>query len=580
MTDMTRGAFIGLGAATAAATAAIATTRGASATVLGSASSSEDSVTGTGQSVASGMAPDLVVTNGRVLTSDAQQPLAEAFAVERGRFIAVGSTDEVSNLIGLGTKVIDASGMCVTPGFVDTHSHPLWGGLAALISVDTNLGSIQRIQDALSARARETEPGKWVVGFMYDDTKLSEGRPLDRRDLDEAVPDHPVFVGHRGGHTAVVNSAAFDAAGITVDTPDPRGGTIYRDSGELTGRLAGAALDPLQALLPDPSSREQRQAAVKLISELMSATGLTSVHAAGVGSDAFIAFQDARAAGELGFRANLFANANAYPSFRASGIRSGLGDEWLRLGPVKYAADGSASERTMRMSTPYMGRANDYGILYMSQEEIHEAVEDAHRAGWQVAVHANGDVTIDMVLQAYERVQQLWPRDDTRHRIEHCSLVNPDLLQRIKSGGVIPAPFYTYAHFHGHKWVEYGQQKMEWMFAHNSFLEYDIPVAPASDWTPGPFEPLMAIQSMVTRKDYDGRVWGPSQRISVDQALQICTMHGAYASFEENLKGSISAGKLADFTMLGADPHDVDPDSIKEIPVVRTVVGGVTRWEA
>ena len=579
MTDMTRGAFLGLGAAAAAAAAAtIGTGRGASARTSGA------SGTSTGQGAAPGtgsrMRPDLVVTNGRVLTGDTRQPLAEAFAVHRDRFVAVGSTDEVSNLIGPRTEVIDASGMCVTPGFIDAHSHPLWGGLAALISVDTNLGSIQRIQDALSARARETEPGEWVVGFMYDDTKLSEGRPLDRRDLDEAVPDHPVFVGHRGGHTAVVNSAAFDAAGITGDTPDPRGGTIYRDNGELTGRLAGPALDPFQALLPDPSSREQRQAAVRLISELMNATGLTSVHAAGVGSAAFIAFQDARAAGELGFRANLFANANAYPSFRASGIRSGLGDEWLRLGPVKYVADGSASERTMRMSTPYMGRADDYGILYMSQEEIHEAVEDAHRAGWQLAIHANGDVTIDMVLQAYERVQELWPRDDTRHRIEHCSLVNPDLLQRIKDGGVIPAPFYTYAHFHGHKWVEYGQEKMEWMFAHRSFLEYDIPVAPASDWTPGPFEPLMAIQSMVTRKDYDGRVWGPSQRISVDQALKICTMHGAYASFEESLKGSISTGKLADFVVLGADPHDVDPDGIKEIAVVRTVVGGETRWRA
>ena len=565
MTAMTRGAFLGLSAATAAAAATIGTSRHPS---------------GIGRSTVQGGEPDLVVINGRVLTSDERQPRAEAFAVDRGRFVAVGNSDEVSNLIGQGTEVIDASGMCVTPGFIDTHSHPLWGGLAALISVDTNLGSIQRIQDALSARAKETRPGEWVIGYMYDDTKLSEGRPLDRRDLDEAIPDHPVYVGHRGGHTAVVNSAAFRAAEITIDTPDPRGGTIYRDDGELTGRLAELALVPFRALLPDPSSREQRQAAVKLISELMGATGLTSVHAAGIASADFVAFQDAYAAGELGFRANLFANADAYPNFRASGIRSGLGNEWLRLGPVKYAADGSASERTMRMSTPYMGRPEDYGILTMSQEEIHEAVEDAHRSGWQLAIHANGDVTIDMVLQAYERVQTHWPRDDARHRIEHCSLVNPDLLQRIKDGGVIPAPFYTYAHFHGNKWIEYGQEKMEWMFAHRSFLEYDIPVAPASDWTPGPFEPLMAIQSMVTRKDFDGRVWGPSQRITVDQALKICTMHGAYASFEENLKGSITTGKLADFVLLAGDPHDVDPDSIKEIPIVRTVVGGETRWHA
>jgi len=524
--------------------------------------------------------PDLVLVNGRVLTSDEPQSVAEAFAVKHGRFTAVGSTDDVKLLAGSNTEVIDAEGMTVTPGFIDAHSHPLWGGLQALVSVDTNLGSIARIQDALSARASETPAGEWVVGFMYDDTKLSEGRPLDRRDLDEAVSGHPVYVGHRGGHTAVVNSQALALAGVTIETPDPDGGVYYRENGELTGKLAENGLNAFRRLLPDPSSREQRQAAVKLISELMNAAGLTSVHATGASAQDFTAFQDAYAAGELGFRANVFPNAGTYPSFRSAGVRTGLGDEWLRIGAVKYLADGSASERTMRMSTSYVGRPDDYGILTMSQEDIHEVVEDAHRAGWQVGIHANGDVTIDMVLKAYERVQELWPRDDPRHRIEHCSLVTPELLRRIKAIGAIPAPFYTYAHFHGHKWVDYGQEKMEWMFAHGSFLEYGIPVAPASDWTPGPFEPLMAIQSMVTRKDFDGRVWGPSQRITVDQALRVCTMNGAYASFEENLKGSITAGKLADFVVLAEDPHDVDPDRIKEIKVVRTVVGGQTKWEA
>ena len=165
---------------------------------------------------------------------------------------------------------------------------------------------------------------------------------------------------------------------------------------------------------------------------------------------------------------------------------------------------------------------------------------------------------------------------DPRPRIEHCSLVNPELLRRIKAIGAIPAPFYTYAHYHGEKWEYYGEEKMEWMFAHRSFLDYGIPVAAASDYTPGPYEPMMALQSMVTRKDFEGRVWGPSQRITVDQAMKVTTINSAYASFEEKVKGSIEAGKLADFVILGKDPHDTDPDSIKEIPVVRTVVGGKT----
>ena len=269
-----------------------------------------------------------------------------------------------------------------------------------------------------------------------------------------------------------------------------------------------------------------------------------------------------------------------YNDLKESALYTGYGDTNLRIGGVKYGADGSASERTMRMSTPYEGRPNDYGILTMTQEEIHEAVEDAHRNGFQVGIHANGDITIDMVLNAYERVIKKWPRPDVRHRLEHCSLINPLLLQRIKATGSIPTPFYTYVHYHGNKWVEYGEEKMKSMFAHRSFLDYDIPVAGASDYTPGPYEPLMAIQSMVTRKDFDGRIWGPNQRISVSEALKICTINGAFASFEEDLKGSITEGKLADFVMLEKDPHDIEPDNIKNIGVMRTVVGGKTVYKA
>ena len=173
-------------------------------------------------------------------------------------------------------------------------------------------------------------------------------------------------------------------------------------------------------------------------------------------------------------------------------------------------------------------------------------------------------------------MQREWPRADPRHRIEHCTLVNPELLRRIKAVGAIPTPFYTYVHYHGNKWLEYGPEKMRWMFPHRSFLDYGIPVGPASDYTPGPYEPLMAIQSMVTRKDFAGRVWGPNQKVSVDEAIRICTLNGAFASFEEASKGSITAGKLADFVMLAEDPHDVDPDEIKNIEVARTVVEGRT----
>ena len=272
-------------------------------------------------------------------------------------------------------------------------------------------------------------------------------------------------------------------------------------------------------------------------------------------------------------------NSPVYEGLKMAGVRSGFGDDMIRIGAVKFSADGSASERTMYMSTPYEG-TDDHGILTMSQEEIYEAVDDAVAHGFRVGIHANGDLTIAMVMNAYEKALKNHTGPNPRHRIEHCSLVNPDLLERIRKAGVVPAPFYTYAHYHGNKWVEYGEEKMENMFAHRSFLDAGIPVAPASDYTPGPYEPMMAIQSMVTRKDLRGRVWGPSQRISVTEAMRICTVHGAYASFEEDVKGNLVAGKLADFVILEKDPHDVDPDSIVDIKIIRTVVGGRTVHEA
>ena len=532
---------------------------------------------GSGQDAAAGAEPDLVLLNGRIYTVDEAQPRAEAFAIKHGRFLAVGSNNDVRNLVTARTEVIDAAGMTVTPGFIDAHSHP--SGVRELTGVNVDLRSIAEIQEAMRRKAAEMPPDYWVTGYKYDDTKLREGRPVSRKDLDEAVPNHPAMIGHRGGHTGVYNSKAFEIAGVTAETPDPPGGKFYREDGELTGKVVERARRVFNNVgKTEEITREVRQAGIKFISEQMTAAGLTSVHLTGGGSTAFTALQDAYAAGEMRFRLYFFPSGSSamFEGLKAAGIRTGFGDEWLRIGAVKYGADGSASERTMRMSTPYVGRPNDYGILTMTQEEIHEAVEDAHRHGFQIGIHANGDVTIDMVLNAYERVQQQWPRPDARHRIEHCSLVNPDLLARIKAVGAIPTPFYTYVHYHGNKWVEYGQEKMQWMFAHRSFLDYDIPVAPASDYMPGPFSPLMAIQSMVTRKDFDGRVWGPNQRITVEEALRICTINGAYASFEENLKGSITAGKLADFVVLAEDPHEVDPDRIKEIQVVRTVVGGHT----
>jgi predicted amidohydrolase YtcJ len=563
MSEITRKRFLGLGAAAAAAGA------------TGYDTAPDD------RTRSHRFTPDLVVHSGTVYTIDPDNPTAQAFAVKGDRFVAVGSNDDVLNLVGPGTEVFDASGMTVTPGFIDAHSHPPLGGIQELVNVNVGVPSIADMKGLLAARASRTPPGEWVIGFMYDDTKLAEGRAVLRTDLDEAVPNHPAVIRHRGGHTAVYNSVAFALAGITVNTPDPEGGQFYRDGGELTGKVAEGAREPLDRLIPSETTREQRRDGVSLISRKMAAAGLTSIHDTGVVTEQLVAYQDSRDAGELSFRAYLLPGwGPLFSELKAAGIRTGFGDDHIRIGAAKWGADGSASERTMSMSTPYVGRPNDYGILTMSQQEIHEVVEEAHRSGWQVGIHANGDVAIEMVLNAYERMQKEYPRDDARHRIEHCTLVTEDILKRIAAVGAIPTPFYTYVYYHGEKWDAYGEEKVSRMFAHRSFLDHGIPVAPASDYTPGPYEPLMAIQSMVTRTDYRGKVWGANQRVTVDEALKICTYNGAYASFEESSKGSIAAGKLADFVVMSQDPHEVDQTSIMDIDIVHTVRGGETTFES
>ncbi|MDX1948851.1 MAG: amidohydrolase [Pirellulaceae bacterium] len=520
--------------------------------------------------------PDLVVLNARGYTSDDRQPKAEALAVLADRILAVGSTERVRALATQRTRILDAEGMTLVPGFIDAHTHPADAGVSELMFVDCNRPAIADIVAAIRERASKTPAGDWVWGFKYDDTKLKDGRPLARKDLDEAAPEHPVRVVHRGGHTAVVNSTALAQLKITRDTPDPEGGKFGRDSaGELTGFVAETALAMVErgAKPPAVGSRE-RQAGVKLISKLMTAAGLTTVHDAQANKGDFAAYQDTLAAGEMRFRAYLLVIPELLADLERAGVRPRLGSERLRVGGVKLFCDGSASERTMRMSQPYVDRPSDYGILVTSQDKLNAAVLAAHEAGWQVGVHANGDVAIDMVLTAYELAQRLAPRPDFRHRIEHCTLVNGDLLKRIAALGAIPTPFYTYVYFHGDKWAQYGPERTRSMFAHRSFLDHGIRVAGASDYVPGPFEPLMAIQSMVTRTDYAGRVWGENQRVSVAEALRICTLHGAYASREENLKGSLTPGKLADFVLLADDPHTHKPSRIKDIRVEHTYVGG------
>ncbi len=532
-------------------------------------------------SLADTIRADTIILNANVITMNPAAPSAGAVAIKDGRFLAVGKDEDLAPLRDAATEILDAEGGTVLPGFIDAHTHVMSSGLRHVAEEDCDLRSIGEIQEALKVRTVTTPPGEWIRGFKFDDTKTSEQRFLHRRDLDAVSCEHPIMVAHQAGHVYFFNSLGLRRAGFTDDTPDPHGGRLGQDeqTGKLNGRVYGAAIYPvLQKVLPRHTDEDRRRG-LELICRMFAEAGLTSVHDAMVSIDDLRVYQQARDEGELPLRVYLLMYRDHFPALRDAGIRSGLGDERLRIGGIKMVADGAIATRTAYLSQPYVGSCCDHGLAVMDQEETERRVLEAHKAGFQVCIHSNGDEAIDMVVTAYEKAQQAFPRKDPRHRIEHCSVVNPDLLRRIKAAGCVVTPFCSYVYYHGEKMRFYGEDRLKWMFAQRSFIDYGINSTGAADYPCSPLPPLMGIQSCVTREDYNGQVWGPEQRITVDEALKLYTINGAYASFEEDVKGSIEPGKLADLVILGEDPRVVDPRSIIDIPVKRTIVGGETVYQ-
>jgi predicted amidohydrolase YtcJ len=519
--------------------------------------------------------PELVLYNGRIWTVSDGQPEVQAIAIAGGRIQALGTNHDVLALSGANTRKLDLDGQRVLPGFIDAHAHPAVSGLDHLTQVACDKNSIAAILEALRAKAQGTEPGAWVQGFLYDDAKTP--RPLNRRDLDGALPGHPVVVHHRGGHTGFVNSLALSKAGVDNHTPDPPGGRYEHGAdGELTGFVADAALNRIDALIPKSDNREAYRAAVGLISGMFNRRGITSACDADTPHQALRAYQDARDAGDLTMRIYCHITRDDLPRLIEAGIHTGLGDSWVRVGGVKQYADGSISERTAWLSAPYEGIPGFTGLALASRESLYATARQAWDAGFQLATHANGDLAIDRVLGIYEQLMAESPRRGARPRLEHCTLVNDSLIARMRAIGAVPVPFAGYVYFHGDVLHFYGEERTRHMFAMRSLLDAGLRPASSSDYTASPADPLLWLQSQVTRTDMAGHVWGANQRISVAEAIRCATMNGAYASFEEHAKGSLEPGKLADLVVLKQDPFHVDPGALAQIAVERTMVEG--RW--
>lgn len=519
--------------------------------------------------------PDSILHNGRILTMADREREVEAIAIAGSRVFAIGTSAEMLALAGPGARRVDLGGKRVTPGFNDAHSHPCGSGVALLTQVALQMDSIEAVKSAIRAKAAKTPPGDWVVGFLYDDTKTP--RPLERADLDDAAPNHPVVVQHRGGHTAFVNSRALAAVKVDENTPDPPHGEYFRDAaGRHNGRVAENAADAMLLLAVKPPSRDDYRRGAALISRQFASRGITSACEADGNPAILQGYQDARDAGELMGRFYTHIDYDDLDKMIAAGVHTGFGDEWVRVGAVKLFADGSISERTALLSEPYAGLGDYRGISRATREALYERARKAYLAGWQVGTHANGDVAIDTVLGVYEQLQREFPRRDSRLRIEHCTLVTPDLVRRIKAAGVIPLPFAGYVLFHGEKMHFYGDERLKHMFALRDFLDAGIKAAPGSDYTASPAEPMLWLRSQVTRTDAGGRTWGGNQRITVEEAIRCSTVNGSYASFEEHIKGSLEPGYLADLVVWDHDLMTIDPMSFMSVKPERTMLGG--RW--
>lgn len=527
---------------------------------------------------------DFALINGNLVTLDRKDSTAEAAAVKDGKFIRVGSTKEIREFIGQDTQVIDVEGKTVTPGFAESHCHPSMAGLNLCFEVDVKqAASIDDMITLLQQKAEQLPKGNWVKGFGYNDQRLKEKRHPTRWDLDKATANHPIFLSRTDGHLAVANSAALSLAEISKDTADPDGGRLDRDpqSGEPTGVLREQAQTIVKALIPSYTIADFKEG-ISTACHQLARWGITSFHDAAVGREAMTAYQELLAENKLPLRVGMMIPGIPLLEFRGYldelktlGIQAGFGNERLRIYGTKFMCDGSMSGWTAALYEPYTNEPGELGITVVPKDELTAGIVEAHKAGLRPVTHAIGDRAIDIVLDAIELALKERPDPDHRMSIEHCSLPTSQAIDRIKRLGVLPSSSVGFiyelgpAHLLG-----LGSERIKGYFPHKTYLEKGIISVGNSDWSVTSGNIAQQIYGVVTRKCYSGEVVGAEQAIPVKEALRLYTVNGAYASFEENIKGSIEPGKLADMVVLDRDILSIPAEEIKDIQVEMTIVGG------
>jgi predicted amidohydrolase YtcJ len=520
--------------------------------------------------------------NGDIWTMDSSTPRYQGVLIKDNKILYIGDSQTV---LAEGKKhakpeVIDLKGKTLLPGFIDAHLHMAWQA-RTLLQIDCfQQKSIPEIV-ALLKKERINSTG-WIQGFGYDDNKLAEKRHPTRQELDQARSDIPIILNNASGHMVVVNSKALEILHIDENTPDPPDGKIVRDS---SGRPTGLMLEGAQALILykiPPYSLDEMVDALTRASVIYSEHGLTSVHELGAGDLAIEleAYEKAYLDHSLKVRTNLY-----HPFYEIKKMirfmedpdsifnrLSRIESEWLRFKGVKFYLDGSLIGRTAAVKVPYKNTAGDCGFLVMTPKQLEEMVSYAHRNGFQIGIHAIGEVAVDICAEVYEKVAKDHPRADYRHRIEHCGLVNEQSLNRMRKAGIIAPsqPIFIDDFGDGFKRCM-EDSELKKVYAYKSMLDHGITVAFSTDSPVSSFDPLLGIRAAVTRRTYSGDIFEEQERVTLEEAVHCYTVNGAYASFEENIKGKLAPGYLADMVVLSG-PLSIE--TLGDISVEKTYLNG------
>lgn len=512
---------------------------------------------------------DLVLANGNIITLNSEQPKAQAIALKHGKFVAVGTNKQILSYVGKNTKKINLKGKTVVPGFIDTHVHGTSLGRSLSQINLRDIRSIKEIQQKIMQSTKKTSTGEWIIGHGWDQDKLTEHRYPSRLDLDRAAPNHPVFLLRVCGHLAVANSKAMRLARITKKTKLPKGARIDRDptTGRPNGILRENALNLIYDILPE-SSEEILTNKCLLACQKMVKEGITTAHWIISSPREMHILQKLNECGMLPLRIYALISVEHLDNLIKLGLSTGFGDDKIKIGSVKILTDGSLGARTAALKQPYKDAPDTEGMLLYSQKQIEKFVKKAHKANLQLAIHAIGDRTIEIVLKILERVLGKLPKENHRHRLEHVSVLNPRLIRKMKEIGVIASvqPHFVVSDV----WVmdRLGKTRARWTYAFKSLVKEGVVTMGGSDAPVEPVNPILGIYAAVARKTF------PQEQLTIDEALRLYTLNAAYGSFEEDVKGSIEKGKLADLAVLSHDPYKVVPQQIQNIKVEMTIGGG------